>query len=94
LTNVIKHAHASQVVMRSEMVVHDDRRCAVISVSDNGRWLMPADIASYGQDNMRRRAHQLEGELLVKRSSIGSTVELSLPEERRGRPREPPVSGG
>ena len=92
LTNVIKHAHATQVVLRSGMVVHEGRRYAVITVSDNGRWMMPADITSYGQDNMRRRADQLEGQLLVKRSSAGSTVELSLPEERRSRSREPPVS--
>ena len=36
----------------------------------------------------RRRANQLEGDLRVMRTSAGSSVELSLPEERRLIPRQ------
>ena len=92
LTNVIKHAQATQVVLRSEMLVRDARRWAVITVSDNGSGCVPSDGAGYGQNNMRRRAAQLDGELLVKCTAVGSMVELSIPEERRTRLREPASS--
>lgn len=88
LTNVIKHAQATRVVLRSEMRVRDTRRWAVITLSDNGSWGIPSDGGGYGQGNMRRRAAQLDGELQVKCTAEGSMVELSIPEERRIRPRE------
>ena len=83
LTNVIKHANATQVLIQSEMVVREQRRWAVITLIDNGTWNNTSSLASHGQDNMRIRALQLEGELLVKRTPDGSSVELSIPEEHR-----------
>jgi signal transduction histidine kinase len=78
-TNVLKHAHADKVVLRSQMVTCDGRRMAVIALSDNGHWLAAPATLSHGLDNMRRRAHQLGGELLILRTPTGSTVELTLP---------------
>jgi signal transduction histidine kinase len=83
ITNVIKHAKASSVVMRSQMVMRDDHRSAVISLTDDGKWLAKSNSTSHGLDNMRRRAFQLGGELNIKQSLTGSVVELSLPQERR-----------
>jgi signal transduction histidine kinase len=90
LTNVIKHAHASQVVMRFETVLRDGRPWGVVSLSDNGCWRQPNETAGHGLANMRRRAGQLEAELHLRCSDTGSTVALSLPQERRARKRQMP----
>jgi signal transduction histidine kinase len=87
LTNVIKHAQASTVVMQSETILRSERRWAVITLSDNGRWNRPSESTSYGLENMQSRADQLHGFLRVMRTPVGSIVELSLPEERRSTPR-------
>jgi signal transduction histidine kinase len=46
---------------------------------DDGLWLASADMPSHGLGNMRRRAEQLGGKLLINRTPTGSSVELSLP---------------
>lgn len=83
LTNVIKHANATQVQIQSEMIVKESRNWAVITLKDNGTWTDPSSLMSFGQNNMRVRAFQLDGELRIKRTPEGSIVELSIPEERR-----------
>ena len=78
-TNVLKHANASQVVLRAEMSDRHDGRWTVITLLDDGLWLASADMPSHGLGNMRRRAEQLGGKLLINRTPTGSSVELSLP---------------
>lgn len=79
LTNVAKHAHASEV--RVELFA--DPRSVSVEISDNGTGLLPADleqIERFGIRGMRERAAGLNGWLeLHGAPGTGTTVMLSLP---------------
>ena len=81
LTNVVKHAHASLVVMR----LHRERANIVFEVRDNGRGITEADMAksrSFGLRGIRERVHSLNGEISIGAGEHGGTiVVLRIPEQ-------------
>jgi signal transduction histidine kinase len=79
LTNVIKHASATQAEMRTEIVSRDGRSWALVELCDNGQWHTSMDLLGHGISNMSHRAAQLGGKLSIKHTAEGSCVELLLP---------------
>jgi signal transduction histidine kinase len=79
LTNVARHAGATQVAIRLE---GGDERI-VLSVADNGRGItkrQSADEGAFGIIGMRERAHLWGGELRIAgRPGEGTTVTVSIP---------------
>ena len=76
LTNIEKHAQASQV----SIIIDWDENCLSLLVSDNGRGFDPLNIqygSHYGLKFMRERAELLNGSLHVD-STIGSGTKLMV----------------
>jgi signal transduction histidine kinase len=89
LTNISKHAHATQV--------HIDLSLAggvlSLEVSDNGRGLSQDDLAkarSFGIRGLHERAGTVGGWVDLSSGAAGTTLILSVPLESR----DPPVSRG
>lgn len=84
VTNVLKHARASQLVVEAK--VGDE--AVSISVIDNGRGFDVTDEgAGRGLKNLRHRAQALGGELRIDSSCTGTTTLLVLPfDNRAGKP--------
>jgi signal transduction histidine kinase len=77
LTNVQKHAHASQVWL----VLTTSDRVITLLVSDDGQGVsLSAEQAGFGLRGLRERAEQLAGELhLEPRQGGGTQLSLRLP---------------
>lgn len=81
-TNAVEHGHHSdQRPIRLEAAVHGDTVC--ITISDNGHWVPPADLAAGTGPTLRGRGLAMI-EALVPHSRItvgehGTTVELRAP---------------
>ncbi len=85
VTNAVKHARASTISVRTG-TAHDamGRNCAYVEVADDGRGFAAAQngaVGSMGRGlrNMRRRAEELGGELVVSSAAQGTAVRLLLP---------------
>ncbi|MDX1992532.1 MAG: sensor histidine kinase [bacterium] len=79
LTNVAKHARATQVTV----TLVEGQQQLVLSISDNGKGLLPGDLnknGHFGLVNMRERAEALGGELYREsESGRGTTIRVVLP---------------
>lgn len=75
LTNVLKHAKATQV--RIALRLHDGQ--LQLDVVDNGRGAAGANPGGRGLSNMRTRAARLGGQLAVAFNAEGATVALKMP---------------
>ncbi|MEO9147829.1 MAG: ATP-binding protein [Burkholderiaceae bacterium] len=77
LTNVLKHARATEVKVRLER--HDDK--IELEIEDNGCGLtdQPERHGSRGIANMQNRARRLGGRLDVRSSSCGTCIVLKVP---------------
>jgi signal transduction histidine kinase len=83
LTNVSKHAQATQVVL--------DLSCTAgvlsLEISDNGRGLTPTDLAkakSFGVRGLHQRAATVGGWVDLSSSAAGTTLILSVPLQDQG----------
>ena len=88
LTNVVKHARASEIVISARPTARDsDRPGVVVRVADNGVGFDPAQArAGRGLDNLRRRAALLGASLAINsQAGGGSCVALTLPLEQPAR---------
>jgi signal transduction histidine kinase len=80
LTNVLKHAHATEVTVRTATGEDASGRPAVlVDVIDNGRGYTPGRESGRGLGNMRRRARELDGSIEFSSCAEGSHVRLILP---------------
>ena len=79
LTNIRKHAHASQV----DIVLLDRPGALVLAIEDNGVGIDPDQVEDgdgNGLRNMRERAQSLGGSIAIEpRGSVGTIVELVVP---------------
>lgn len=76
LTNVTRHAHASQVMVSASM----SWQGLTLSVQDNGRGFDPSQAQGFGLAGMRERIEGLGGTFqLSTNSNSGTRVEASLP---------------
>jgi two-component system nitrate/nitrite sensor histidine kinase NarX len=82
LSNVRKHAHASQV----RVICCEDENNLFLEICDNGIGFSPVDVpvlARHGLQGMRERAELIGAEFQVlSRLNEGTTVRLRLPRER------------
>jgi signal transduction histidine kinase len=80
LTNVLKHAQATEVTVRTG--TDNDatgRPAVVVDVIDNGRGYTAGKESGRGLGNMQRRARELGGSIEFSSSAEGSRVRLILP---------------
>jgi NarL family two-component system sensor histidine kinase YdfH len=83
LTNIARHAQASQAWIRGSV----ERTTITLEIGDNGIGFEPAQVASgrYGLLGLRERARLMHGQLLMSsRPGRGTTVRLDLPLEKGG----------
>jgi signal transduction histidine kinase len=83
LTNIVRHAHATTVVVRLSKTARD----YLLEVRDNGRGILNFEIQntkSIGLLGMRERAALLGGEVsFVGERGRGTTVTVTIPRRRR-----------
>ena len=79
LTNVMRHAHATEVDVR----LTTDDHCLTLQLRDNGRGIRPAEIAclgSLGIVGMSERVIRLGGRFMIEPQSAGGTrLEVFIP---------------
>jgi signal transduction histidine kinase len=82
VTNAVKHARATTLSVRTGTARDAaGRDCAYVEIADDGCGFGGAqtDAAGRGLRNMRRRAEELGGELVVSSVAQGTAVRLLLP---------------
>ena len=80
VTNVVKHAGASTIVMRTGDGRDPDGRAAVfVEIRDDGRGIRGQAPAGRGLAGMTRRARRLGGRLVIESAETGTTVRLWIP---------------
>ena len=82
LTNIVKHAHATEAWFRVRV---DDKGAIVIEVSDNGTGMVdgPGRSHRHGLTNMRERMASIGGRFDLQAGEHGTTVTLTLPGAKR-----------
>lgn len=79
ITNVMKHAAARVIEVRTGVVQDDDAgRAAFVEVRDDGRGFPPGAGPGRGLRNMRQRAAELGGRLDIASGAGGTSVRLVL----------------
>jgi signal transduction histidine kinase len=78
--NIIKHAHATRVTMRTQVREH----AIVVEVQDDGQGMEAANTPSgpksgHGLNNMSVRAAKLGAELVIESTASGTCVRLIFP---------------
>jgi signal transduction histidine kinase len=87
LTNVLKHAEATQVRISTRTATTDGGMpCVVVVVADNGSGFLPSGASGgRGLRNMQERAARLEGRFKIEPKEMqGTVVTLELPVEKHG----------
>ena len=83
LTNVIRHAGASQVTVR----LFEKNAALVLEVADNGRGVTRAQIEdprSFGLIGMRERVHPWGGTVAIEgKQNQGTRVSVTVPLQER-----------
>lgn len=79
LTNVLKHARATQVTVRTGTEEVGGRRFILVDVIDDGTGFVAGNVAGRGLGNMRRRAQELGGSVELTAGNGGSILRLTLP---------------
>jgi len=82
IANVLKHAGATQLRVRTTVEGADGSRATVLRIEDDGRGLgapAPGAGAGRGLANMRRRAERIGARLEVRSEARGTAVRLELP---------------
>lgn len=85
VTNVLKHAHAKVIRVRTGQAIDaEGRACVWIEIADDGCGLRddaaaPRGGGGRGLRNMRRRAAEIGGAIDVSSDASGTRVRLSLP---------------
>lgn len=86
LTNVLKHAHATEVTVRTGTTQDAMGRAAiVVDVIDDGGGYVAGNVPGRGVNNMRRRAHELGGSIEFSTALTGSRVRVILPVDPESR---------
>jgi len=76
LTNVVRHAQASEVVLSLAIVDHQ----LVVQVKDNGRGFRPQNNSGHGLENMKERLTRIGGTFeCVSDERTGTVVSFRLP---------------
>jgi NarL family two-component system sensor histidine kinase YdfH len=84
LTNIARHARASQAWVRAE----SEHAAITLEIGDNGVGFEPAQVTTghYGLLGLRERARLMNAQLLIRSEpSKGTIIRLWLPWERKGK---------
>ncbi len=82
ITNVLKHASASNITLSCEAAMQDDSAGILLQIADDGVGVVAGERAgSHGVKNMEERASLLGGTLAVEQRRPGTLVRLWLPLE-------------
>ena len=80
LTNVLKHARATQVTVRTSTATDaEGRPTVIVDVIDDGTGFVAGNVSGRGLGNMRRRAQELGGSVELSAAQTGSRLRLVLP---------------
>jgi signal transduction histidine kinase len=84
VTNVLKHARAKTITIRTGTALHEDEPVVWIEIADDGIGFpsddtTPRDGGGRGLRNMRRRAAELGGTLAVSSGTHGTRIRLRVP---------------
>lgn len=79
VTNVVRHAEASKIIVAARSESLDGTPGVLVEVADDGKGLDPDARKGRGLENMRRRADYLEAQLTVINTSPGTAIRLWLP---------------
>lgn len=77
ITNAIKHGQANRILIRGDEST--DGRARIIVENDGMPFSSEANCGGTGLNNMRRRIHQLGGELEIEALASGTRLQLFLP---------------
>jgi signal transduction histidine kinase len=75
ITNALKHGPAHKIAVRGQAAADD---MVAISIENDGCPFV-AGKAGFGLDNMRRRAHELRGDIRIEPLEQGTRLTLLLP---------------
>ncbi len=78
ITNVVKHAHARTITVRTGEETTPEGAGVFIEIVDDGTGIAGAPASGRGIDNMRRRAALLGGSIAIASDASGTTVHLWL----------------
>jgi len=76
LTNVVRHARASQCSIRIRL--DEEARTLIVEVQDDGRGIKDEDRQGVGMISMRKRSEELGGRCTVKAMAGGGTLIRAL----------------
>ncbi|MEO8016860.1 MAG: ATP-binding protein [Pseudomonadota bacterium] len=79
LTNVLKHAQATQVTVRTSTATDAGGVTVIVDVIDDGTGFVAGNVSGRGLGNMRRRAQELGGSVDLSATEKGSRLRLILP---------------
>jgi signal transduction histidine kinase len=80
VTNVIRHANATTIRVRTGMRDDDAGRAGIfLELTDDGIGIGPADEAGRGRVNMAQRARMIEAQLRIDATSEGTRLDLWIP---------------
>lgn len=86
LTNVLKHAHATEVIVRTGTKADaQGRATVVVDIADDGGGYVLGASSGRGINNMRRRIDELGGSIEFSTAATGSRVRVILPVDAQTR---------
>ena len=77
ITNALRHADAKKISISIAPAKTPD--FITIMIKDDGHGLSDAAIMGRGLSNMRRRAHEIGGQLAIKSDANGTSISLAVP---------------
>lgn len=82
VTNVIKHAKATKIVVAAYTSIKEGIPGVAVDIIDNGEGIPSHGSKGYGLNNMQRRAQIVGGILIITAAHPGTKVQLWLPTDR------------
>jgi len=79
LTNIYRHAHATQASVQIEEDKVEDKSCLKIIIADNGKGINLDISQGVGLRGMKERILSVEGELKIINNGSGTRIEAIIP---------------
>ena len=79
LTNIYRHAHATQASVQIEEDKVEDKSCLKIIITDNGKGIASDVSQGVGLRGMRERIFSVDGELKINNAGPGTRIEATIP---------------
>ena len=79
LTNIYRHAHATQASVQIEEYKVKDKSCLKIIITDNGKGIASDVSQGVGLRGMRERIFSVDGELKINNAGPGTRIEATIP---------------